>query len=55
MGDPVAFLQTLIRAQPEDVRRRIRTELDRIVEPCRQPDGTLELPVAVKIGAGRLE
>lgn len=45
----------LIRAQPEDVRRRIRSELDRIVEPCRQPDGTLELPVAVKIGAGRLE
>jgi SAM-dependent methyltransferase len=45
----------LIRAQPEDVRRRIRAELERIVEPYRQAEGALEMPVAAKIGGGKLE
>lgn len=45
----------LIHAQPEEVRRRIRTELERIVESYRQSDGALELPVAAKVGAGRVE
>jgi SAM-dependent methyltransferase len=45
----------LIHAQPEEVRRRIRAELERIVEPYRQSDGELELPVAAKVCAGRLQ
>ena len=45
----------LIRAQPEEVRRLIRAELEPVVESYRQADGALELPVAAKIGAGRLE
>jgi SAM-dependent methyltransferase len=45
----------LIRAQPEGVHRRIRAELERVVESYRQADGVLELPVAAKVGAGRLE
>jgi SAM-dependent methyltransferase len=45
----------LIRAQPEAVRRRIHGELRRLMEPYRQPDGAFELPVAARIGSGRLE
>jgi SAM-dependent methyltransferase len=43
-----------IRAQPEAARERIHGELRRLLEPYRQPDGAFELPVAARIGSGRL-
>lgn len=42
-----------IERQPPDVRRRIRSALERRVEPYRRDDG-LELPAVVKIATGRL-
>jgi SAM-dependent methyltransferase len=45
----------MIRAQPEPVRRRIRGELENLLQAHRQADRTYELPVAAKVGSGRLE
>jgi hypothetical protein len=44
----------MIRAQPEAARHRIHSELRRLLEAYRQPDGAFELPVAAWIGSGRL-
>ena len=41
-----------IRRQPEEVRNRIRTAFDRLVQPYVTADG-VRLPVAFKIGAAR--
>jgi hypothetical protein len=42
----------LILRQPEETQQRIRAAFDRLVEPYEGGDG-LELPVSVKLGAGR--
>jgi SAM-dependent methyltransferase len=41
-----------VLAQPPDVQRRIRDELDRLVEP-HQHDGQVHVPVSVRIASGR--
>lgn len=42
----------LIESQAQDVQRRIRAAFDLLVEPHRSGDGSLELPVSVKLAAG---
>ena len=45
-------IAALVRGQSPDMQRRIRRAFDRIVERYKVGDG-IELPVAVKIAAGR--
>jgi hypothetical protein len=42
----------MVRGQPEPVRARIRAAFDRLVGE-RAVDGAVELPVSVKLAAGR--
>jgi SAM-dependent methyltransferase len=51
--DSAVRIPPLVTHQPEDVRGRIRAAFDRLLEPYRQPDGTLAVPVAVQVTRGR--
>jgi hypothetical protein len=42
----------LIVSQPPRVRRRIRTAFDQIVESYRGADGSLDIPVSVRLASG---
>jgi SAM-dependent methyltransferase len=44
--------RAIVFAQPPDVQRRIRGELDRLVDPHRH-DGGIHVPVSVRIASGR--
>jgi ubiquinone/menaquinone biosynthesis C-methylase UbiE len=44
--------RAIVLAQPPNVQKRIRTELDRLVEPHRH-DGKVHVPVSVRIASGR--
>ena len=43
---------SLIQTQPEQVKREIRSQFERLVEEHRAGDG-FEIPISVKLGAGR--
>ena len=43
---------TLVTAQPEPVQAEIRAEYDRLAAEYQVADGSLELPVSVKLAAG---
>jgi len=43
---------TLVTAQPEPVQAKIRTEYDRLAKEYQIADGSLELPVSVKLASG---
>ena len=42
----------LIVSQPPDVRDRIRAAFDRLAERHRSEDGSVEVPVSVKLASG---
>jgi ubiquinone/menaquinone biosynthesis C-methylase UbiE len=44
--------RAIVHAQPPDVRKRIRDELERLVEPHRH-NGEIHVPVSVRIASGR--
>ena len=43
----------VVRAQPPDVQKTIRDNLDRIAAPYTDATGALDLPVSIKIGHAR--
>jgi hypothetical protein len=45
--------QALVFDQPENVRAQIRANFDRIVRDYVAADGGLDIPVSVKVAAGR--
>jgi ubiquinone/menaquinone biosynthesis C-methylase UbiE len=44
--------RAIVFAQPPDVQRRIRDELDRLVDPHRR-DGGIDVPVSVRVASAR--
>lgn len=53
MASGTVRTQALVFAQPADVKARIRAAYDRIVGEYATADGGLDLPVSVKVAAGR--
>ncbi len=51
--DSAVRIPPLVTHQPPEVRDRIRGAFDRLLEPYRQPDGSLAVPVAVQVTRGR--
>jgi ubiquinone/menaquinone biosynthesis C-methylase UbiE len=52
MAQGTVRMRALLGLQPEPMRRRIRIELDRLLEPYRER-GELRVPVSIKLAGGR--